>query len=244
MHLIWWFSQRNPPMRFSIGPPCLMEGKPITHGILLNGCQQNLAFDSDLRAIDVSGSWCPSIRFISSLLRLMIFETNSDARCYPEFALNLQDCKYHSSQHLWLLVCTIILQLIYTAECMMRAYAERSNYASPNWILQRFHFFPKGAQLFASFFGGLVSLRFIPGPNLNLCVRTASGLEQMESSWPLDCHYGMGRCGPIVVSESEYLEETLWALGGTCIGNEEAASWVQECQTRWLQTFLRSNRSY
>jgi len=43
-------------------------------------------------------------------------------------------------------------------------------------------FFPKGAQLFASFFGGLVSLRFIPGPNLNLCVRTASGLEQMESS--------------------------------------------------------------
>ena len=30
-----------------IGPPCLMEGKPITHGSLLNGCQQNLAFDSD-----------------------------------------------------------------------------------------------------------------------------------------------------------------------------------------------------
>jgi hypothetical protein len=31
-----------------------------------------------------------------------------------------------------LLVSTIIFQLIYTAECMMRAYAERSNYASPN----------------------------------------------------------------------------------------------------------------
>ena len=43
-------------------------------------------------------------------------------------------------------------------------------------------FSPKGAQLFASFFGGLVSLRFIPGPNPKLCVRTASGLEQMESS--------------------------------------------------------------
>lgn len=66
-------------------------------------------------------------------LALMIFETNSDARCYPEFALNLQDCKYHSSQHLWLLVCTIILQLIYTAECMMRAYAERSNYVWNRW---------------------------------------------------------------------------------------------------------------
>ena len=35
-----------------------------------------------------------------NLWRLMIFETNADASCFPEFQRNTEECPFRSSEHL------------------------------------------------------------------------------------------------------------------------------------------------
>lgn len=64
---------------------------------------------------------------------LMIFETDADASCYPEYADNVSACPGRSSEVLWIKVCNILLQVMYTTECFMRAFVEREDYVWNRW---------------------------------------------------------------------------------------------------------------
>ena len=66
-------------------------------------------------------------------LVLTIVETNSVAACYPEYAQQLETCPQRTSEQSWLLVCTIGFLMIYTMECALRAYVERSNFLWNKW---------------------------------------------------------------------------------------------------------------
>ena len=60
-------------------------------------------------------------------------ETNADASCYPTYAESLSECPTQSSKMLWAFVCNLLLQFIYTAECIMRAFVERRDYVWNRW---------------------------------------------------------------------------------------------------------------
>eukprot|EP00435_Cladocopium_sp_Y103_P013258 s3843_g3.t1 len=64
---------------------------------------------------------------------LMIFETDADASCYPKYADNVSACPGRSSEVVWIKVCNILLQVIYTTECLMRAFVERDSYVWNRW---------------------------------------------------------------------------------------------------------------
>ena len=66
-------------------------------------------------------------------LVLTIVETNSVAACYPEYAQQLETCPQRTSAQSWLLVCTIVFQVIYTMECALRAYVDRNNFLWNKW---------------------------------------------------------------------------------------------------------------
>jgi hypothetical protein len=66
-------------------------------------------------------------------LVLTIVETNSVAACYPEYAQQLETCPQRTSAQSWLLVCTIVFQVIYTMECALRAYVARNNFLWNKW---------------------------------------------------------------------------------------------------------------
>ena len=60
--------------------------------------------------------------------RLMIFETNSDAACIPDYVDKMEECPHRSAGKAWIQICTIVLQTIYTVECGLRVYVEREKY--------------------------------------------------------------------------------------------------------------------
>lgn len=62
------------------------------------------------------------------LLRLMIVEADADASCYPDHADDVLACPSRSANVPWIQVCNVVLQVIYTTECCMRAFVERENY--------------------------------------------------------------------------------------------------------------------
>ena len=61
-------------------------------------------------------------------LRLMIVEADADASCYPDHADDVLACPSRSANVPWIQVCNVVLQVIYTTECCMRAFVERENY--------------------------------------------------------------------------------------------------------------------
>jgi len=64
---------------------------------------------------------------------LMIFETNADASCFPEFQSNTEACPFRSSEIDWLQTCNAFLLVIYTVECVARLYVERGMYVCNVW---------------------------------------------------------------------------------------------------------------
>lgn len=64
---------------------------------------------------------------------LMIFETNADASCFPEFQGNAEECPSRSSEIDWLQTCNALLLVVYTVECACRLYVERGAYVCNVW---------------------------------------------------------------------------------------------------------------
>ena len=73
-----------------------------------------------------------NIQVIFVNIVLMIIETNSDAACFPDYSSNIEGCSHRSRNKVWLQVCIILLQIIYTVECALRAYVELGDYLW-NW---------------------------------------------------------------------------------------------------------------
>jgi len=80
---------------------------------------------------------------------LIVYETNADAACYPEFLNDLASCPHASGKMFWTFVSNVVLQVIYTTECTARGYAERAGFFRNRWNLldlfiatgcKRFHF--------------------------------------------------------------------------------------------------------
>lgn len=80
---------------------------------------------------------------------LIVYETNADAACYPEFLNDLASCPHASGKMFWTFVSNVVLQVIYTTECAARGYAERAGFFRNRWNLldlfiatgcKRFHF--------------------------------------------------------------------------------------------------------
>lgn len=66
---------------------------------------------------------------------LIVYETNADAACYPEFLNDLASCPHASGKMFWTFVSNVVLQVIYTAECAARGYAERAGFFRNRWNL-------------------------------------------------------------------------------------------------------------
>jgi len=64
---------------------------------------------------------------------LMIVEADADASCYPDHADDVLACPSRSANVPWIQVCNVVLQVIYTTECCMRAFVERENYVWNRW---------------------------------------------------------------------------------------------------------------
>ena len=62
-----------------------------------------------------------------SCLRLIVFEANADASCYPEFLYKLDSCPRSSKALFWPWVCNLALQMIYSAECIASCCFETRN---------------------------------------------------------------------------------------------------------------------
>ena len=58
----------------------------------------------------------------------IVFEANTDATCYPEFAANYRECPRRSGAIGWLNVLNVCLLAIYSVECLVRVYVERWAY--------------------------------------------------------------------------------------------------------------------
>ena len=59
-----------------------------------------------------------------------MLETNADASCYPDYADDVSKCPGRASEILWMKIANIVLQVIYTVECILRAFVEREHYVS------------------------------------------------------------------------------------------------------------------
>ena len=57
-----------------------------------------------------------------------MLETNADASCYPDYASDASQCPGRASEILWMKVANIVLQVIYSVECILRAFVEREHY--------------------------------------------------------------------------------------------------------------------
>eukprot|EP00435_Cladocopium_sp_Y103_P053684 s261_g17.t1 len=66
---------------------------------------------------------------------LIVYETNADAACYPEFLGDLASCPHASGKIVWTFVSNVVLQVIYTAECAARGYVERADFFRNRWNL-------------------------------------------------------------------------------------------------------------
>ncbi|CAK9023920.1 Voltage-dependent calcium channel type D subunit alpha-1 (DmCa1D) [Durusdinium trenchii] len=66
---------------------------------------------------------------------LIVFETNQDARCYPDYSNNMLQCPHASSHIVWAWGCNVALQVAYSLECVARLYVERSLFLQNRWNL-------------------------------------------------------------------------------------------------------------
>jgi len=64
---------------------------------------------------------------------LMIVEADADASCYPDYASDLLSCPSRSATVPWIQASNVVLQVIYTTECCMRAFVERESYVWNRW---------------------------------------------------------------------------------------------------------------
>ena len=67
-------------------------------------------------------------------LILIMYETDQDAKCYPDYQDNLQGCPYSSNTSHWQ-VLNVILLALYTLESSVRAYVERARFLCNKWNL-------------------------------------------------------------------------------------------------------------
>lgn len=67
-------------------------------------------------------------------LLLMVYETNRDATCYPDFTPEtFNDCPSRSDALMWLATTNEVLLVIYSIECVLRMYVERTRYLYNKW---------------------------------------------------------------------------------------------------------------
>jgi len=66
-------------------------------------------------------------------LGTIIYETDNNARCYPQYADSLGDCPYESRKVIWLQITNKVLLGCYTLEAIFRAYADRLKYIHSRW---------------------------------------------------------------------------------------------------------------
>lgn len=77
---------------------------------------------------------CMGIIILANLV-LIIYEANEGAKCFPDYLQNIKDCPYTSDSNLWLYMSNVILLLIFSVECLFRAYVERGSYLWNKWNL-------------------------------------------------------------------------------------------------------------
>lgn len=72
------------------------------------------------------------IVIVSNLILIMI-EADRDALCYPEYVKNFNECPLRSETSPWIFGLNILLLLLYTVECGLRFFVERSHYWYNAW---------------------------------------------------------------------------------------------------------------
>lgn len=77
---------------------------------------------------------CSVLAILAGLV-LLVFEVNADAKCFPEYLTRFQDCPVSSLHIRWLEVTNTTLLLIYSAECVARAYVDGSSFLCICWNL-------------------------------------------------------------------------------------------------------------
>ena len=64
---------------------------------------------------------------------LIVHETNQDARCFPEYKADLQECPYLSEKSPPVIALNALFLTLYSLECAVRAYVERSAFIWNKW---------------------------------------------------------------------------------------------------------------
>lgn len=85
-------------------------------------------------AFSQSFETCMGIIIVANLV-LIIYEANEGAKCFPEYFKNITDCPYSSDSNLLLYMSNVILLVIFSVECLFRAYVERGKYLLNKWNL-------------------------------------------------------------------------------------------------------------
>jgi len=71
-------------------------------------------------------------------LVLMIYESDQDAKCYPDYSNKVNECPFSSNKVAWLNTCNWILLAIYTVELLLRLYIEQLNFFRKGWNILDF----------------------------------------------------------------------------------------------------------
>ncbi|CAE7884294.1 Scn8a [Symbiodinium sp. KB8] len=64
---------------------------------------------------------------------LIVFEANQDARCIPEYVDRGRECPYGTESIEWLFWTNLTLLLVYSVECCIRWYVERTGFFCNKW---------------------------------------------------------------------------------------------------------------
>lgn len=66
-------------------------------------------------------------------LFLIMFEADQDAKCYPSHLNSVAECEDRSDNIQWLVIVNNILLIIYTVECLLRAFVDRGRFFCNTW---------------------------------------------------------------------------------------------------------------
>ncbi|CAE7224153.1 Scn5a, partial [Symbiodinium pilosum] len=66
-------------------------------------------------------------------LVLIMYETDEDAKCYPDYAEDFGLCPFRSDHVLWVQITNLVVLLLYSLECMVRIYVERTLFFCNRW---------------------------------------------------------------------------------------------------------------
>ncbi|CAK9115479.1 unnamed protein product [Durusdinium trenchii] len=75
---------------------------------------------------------CMGVVILSNLV-LIMYEANKDAQCYPMYYNRFNECPDRSDANPWLVGLNISLLIIYSIECVLRAFVERSAFIWNKW---------------------------------------------------------------------------------------------------------------